>query len=114
VRARGQPAGRPPLVVTGPWEIGGLAPARSGHVFQRMQVAETLTGVAEDGTPAPGLAERWTVSTDGLRWRFELRRGVRFHDGAPLDAQAVVRSRCPRSRRSTRSARRPTARSRSA
>ena len=92
VRARGQPAGRPPLVVTGPWEIGGLAPARSGHVFQRMQVAETLTGVAEEGTPAPGLAERWTVSPDGLRWRFELRRGVRFHDGAPLDAQAVVRS----------------------
>ncbi|MFQ5895644.1 MAG: ABC transporter substrate-binding protein, partial [Nitrospinota bacterium] len=39
---------------------------------------------------APGLAERWEVSEDGLRYTFHLRRGVRFHDGSPFDADAVV------------------------
>lgn len=34
----------------------------------------------------PGLATRWTVSPDGLRYRFDLRKDVRFHDGTPLTA----------------------------
>jgi peptide/nickel transport system substrate-binding protein len=38
----------------------------------------------------PGLAERWEMSADGRQWTFHLRRGVRFHDGTPLDAEAVV------------------------
>ena len=38
----------------------------------------------------PGLATAWQVSGDGLRWTFELRPGVRFHDGTALDAAAVV------------------------
>ncbi len=38
----------------------------------------------------PLLAERWEVSSEGLVWDFILRAGVRFHDGTPLDAQAVV------------------------
>jgi peptide/nickel transport system substrate-binding protein len=37
----------------------------------------------------PALAVRWTVSHDGLSYRFELRRNVRFHDGTPFDAEAV-------------------------
>ncbi|MCW2241203.1 ABC transporter substrate-binding protein [Azospirillum canadense] len=37
----------------------------------------------------PALAERWTVSDDGLTYRFTLRDGVTFHDGTPFDAQAV-------------------------
>lgn len=38
----------------------------------------------------PGLATAWEVSSDGLRWTFTIRRGVVFHDGTPLDADAVV------------------------
>lgn len=38
----------------------------------------------------PGLATSWTVSPDGTRWTFQLRDGVEFHDGTPLDASAVV------------------------
>jgi peptide/nickel transport system substrate-binding protein len=38
----------------------------------------------------PALATRWTVSKDGTVWTFRLRRGVRFHDGTPFDASAVV------------------------
>ncbi len=39
----------------------------------------------------PGLAESWRVDpSDSRRWIFTLRRNVRFHDGSPFDADAVV------------------------
>ncbi|HEV3027504.1 MAG TPA: ABC transporter substrate-binding protein [Planctomycetota bacterium] len=38
----------------------------------------------------PKLAERWMVSPDGKTLTFDLRRGIVFHDGTPLDAAAVV------------------------
>ena len=37
----------------------------------------------------PGLATKWTVSSDGLTYTFELRKGVKFHDGTAFNAQAV-------------------------
>jgi ABC-type transport system substrate-binding protein len=37
----------------------------------------------------PRLAERWETSPDGKTWTFHLRKGVRFHDGTTLDAEAV-------------------------
>ncbi len=38
----------------------------------------------------PSLATSWETSDDGLTWTFHLREGVRFHDGTPVDADAVV------------------------
>lgn len=38
----------------------------------------------------PKLAERWTVSSDGKKITFDLRRGIVFHDGSPFDSEAVV------------------------
>jgi len=40
----------------------------------------------------PCLATSWTIGDNGRRWRFTLRRGVRFHDGTPFDARAVLYS----------------------
>ncbi len=37
----------------------------------------------------PGLAERWTISEDGLVYTFILREDVLFHDGTRFNAQAV-------------------------
>jgi len=37
----------------------------------------------------PGLAERWEVAPDFKSYTFYLRRDVRFHDGTPLNAEAV-------------------------
>src|SRR5207249_5629914 len=54
------------------------------------EIFETLVATAADSTDiVPGLAESWTTSADGLAWTFKLRRGVRVHDGTPLDASAV-------------------------
>jgi peptide/nickel transport system substrate-binding protein len=54
------------------------------------RIAETLVMFPDESTqPAPGLAESWTVSRDGLQYTFKLRKGIRFHDGTPLNAEAV-------------------------
>ncbi|MFQ6031035.1 MAG: ABC transporter substrate-binding protein, partial [Dehalococcoidia bacterium] len=38
----------------------------------------------------PMLAESWEYIKETGTWRFHLRKGVKFHDGQPLTAQAVV------------------------
>src|SRR4030095_7806151 len=55
------------------------------------EIFETLVATRPDSTEViPGLAESWTTSPDGMVWTFRLRRGVRFHDGTPLDPPAVT------------------------
>ncbi|MFQ5794750.1 MAG: ABC transporter substrate-binding protein [Candidatus Bipolaricaulia bacterium] len=41
------------------------------------------------GEIEPKLAESWTVSSDGLTYIFNLKRGVKFHDGSALTAEDV-------------------------
>jgi oligopeptide transport system substrate-binding protein len=50
--------------------------------------------VTEDATGRliPGMAERWEASGDGRIWTFHLRPGLRWSDGAPLDAAQIVAS----------------------
>ncbi|CAG9179277.1 ABC transporter substrate-binding protein [Cupriavidus respiraculi] len=83
---------RDALRVVGPWELSSLDPLRSGYLFSRMQVTETLVDYDAAGRPAPGLAAGWQVSADGLQWRFALQPGARFHDGTPVTAGHVVAS----------------------
>lgn len=40
-------------------------------------------------TVAPGVADKWEISADGLTYSFHIRSGLRFQDGTPLDAKAV-------------------------
>src|SRR5262245_46199585 len=57
------------------------------------QVFDTLVIFRESTTDVePSLATRWTVSRDGLTWSFTIRERVRFTDGTPLTAAAVVAS----------------------
>ena len=53
-------------------------------------VMEGLTKRDKDLKIIPGLAERWETSDDGRRWRFYLRRNVKFHDGSPFTADDVI------------------------
>ena len=52
-------------------------------------IFEGLTRIAENGSVQPALADHWTISDDGLHYRFFLRSGIRFHDGAVLTAEDV-------------------------
>ncbi|MEW6704493.1 MAG: ABC transporter substrate-binding protein [Pseudomonadota bacterium] len=52
-------------------------------------VLETLTKIGPDGRVSPLLAERWTVSPDLKAWTFQLKKGVRFHNGEPFDSATV-------------------------
>ena len=47
---------------------------------------DTLVQFVGGDEVAPGLAESWTVSDDGLTWTFKIREGVTFADGSPLTA----------------------------
>ena len=57
-----------------------------GYVF------DGLTRFTPDARVEPGLAERWDVTPDGIRYTFHLRRGVSFQDGRPFTARNVIHS----------------------
>jgi peptide/nickel transport system substrate-binding protein len=52
-------------------------------------VFETLTKINSDGTVSPLLAEKWEVSPDLKTYTFTLRKGVKFQNGEPFNANAV-------------------------
>ncbi|MFL4995222.1 MAG: ABC transporter substrate-binding protein [Microvirga sp.] len=55
-------------------------------------IYEGLTAIDKDLKIVPGLAESWTVSSDGRAYAFKLRSGVKFHDGSAMEAEDVVSS----------------------
>ncbi len=48
-----------------------------------------LVALDDSLRPTPALAERWETELGGARYRFHLRRGVRWHDGVPFTAADV-------------------------
>ncbi|WP_427913724.1 ABC transporter substrate-binding protein [Ramlibacter sp. MMS24-I3-19] len=52
-------------------------------------IYETLTKINQDGSVTPLLAESWEVSPDLTTYTFKLRKGVKFQNGEPFNAQAV-------------------------
>ena len=63
-----------------------MAAAGQGAVF------DGLTEVAADGSLRGELATSWQASYDAKTWVFDLRTGVKFHDGTPFDVASVVES----------------------
>lgn len=72
------------------FEFSSLDPTRSGFVFTRMQVVETLLNVNAKGDVTPGLASDWAIEDNGMRWLLTLRDNVAFHDGTTVKAQHVA------------------------
>jgi peptide/nickel transport system substrate-binding protein len=72
-----------PLTMDPQSQNEGLTNSMNGQVYER------LTSNDKTLTIVPGLASEW-AQTGPLTWRFKLRPGVKFHDGAPLTAEDVV------------------------
>ncbi len=90
------PAAVPAIVVTAGMtgEPSTLDPAQAwdsasspiiGNIFETLVRLHPRTLAIE-----PWLAESWEARDGGRSWLLRLRPGVRFHDGTPCDAAAVV------------------------
>lgn len=82
------------LVHARPTDSGTLDPGQmtQGESWKVVaQIFDTLV-IYKPGTfeIQPNLATSWETSEDGLQWTFHLRDDVTFHDGTPLDAEAVA------------------------
>jgi peptide/nickel transport system substrate-binding protein len=58
--------------------------AHHGHVF------EGLTSRGKDLKIGPALAESWEILEGGKKWRFKLRKNVKFHNGEDFTADDVI------------------------
>ncbi|MCL6284829.1 ABC transporter substrate-binding protein [Ruegeria sp. 2012CJ41-6] len=59
-------------------------------VIARRAVSETLTEIGPDGALRAELATAWESDAEARIWTFDLKPGVRFHNGAPLRATDVI------------------------
>ncbi len=66
-----------------------MAPAAAIGEIVHYNILEGLTKINVDGSVSPLLAESWKMDADGKAFTFKLRKGVKFSDGSPFDAEAV-------------------------
>src|SRR6267143_1437693 len=74
------------ITVLDPWNV-----TDGNSLLVTRQIYESLVDYEPTGFKiVPKLAETWSVSADGKTWTFNLRKGVKFHDGTDFNADAVV------------------------
>ncbi len=66
-----------------------VAPAAAIGEIVHYNILEGLTKITMDGAVLPLLAETWRHTPDGKTYTFELKKGIKFSDGKPFDADAV-------------------------
>lgn len=77
------------------WEPVGFFPIRaidSGSYYAQTLVYEGLVKYDPEIKIVPGLAEQYSISDDGLRYEFRLRKDLRFSDGTPITLKDVETS----------------------
>jgi peptide/nickel transport system substrate-binding protein len=90
--AAGTTARQTTLVVAQGGDPGALNPAitTSGNTHPVTdQIFNGLVGLDEQLNPVPELAESWSIEDGARAYRFALRRGVTWHDGAPFTSADV-------------------------
>lgn len=91
----GDPAAEGTPATGGTLRVGMYTEARSfdptiGSNLMASAVYDSLLKLDQKGEPQPYLAESMTTPDEGTTWLLALRPGVTFHDGTPLDADAVL------------------------
>ncbi|MEP3276601.1 MAG: ABC transporter substrate-binding protein [Stappiaceae bacterium] len=84
------------MVIAGRQPVSHLDPALKYDLAVRMMQQQLYDALVKyEGNPSeikPWLAESWTTSEDGLTWTFTLAKNAKFHDGSPVNADAVIYS----------------------
>ena len=57
--------------------------------FVTTKIGQGLTGIVDDGTPVPALADHWDVQNDGHTYTFYLRDNLFWQDGTPVTADSL-------------------------
>ena len=80
------------LTFSWPTNAGPLHPHlySPNQMYAQSMLYEPLVRYVEGGKILPALSTAWEMEEDGRAWRFTLRPDVRFTDGTPFDAAAVV------------------------
>ncbi len=55
-------------------------------------IYDTLFGTDAKSQVQPQMVDTWTASPDKRLWTFKLRKGLEFHDGAPVTGEDVIAS----------------------
>ena len=77
--------------VTNPWTPKAMQ--CDSYCQQRARTFyDPLVAVGSDNLPHPFLAESVTPNADFTEWTIKVRSGIKFHDGTPLNADAVIRN----------------------
>ncbi len=76
-------------LTTEPSGLDPHGPPGSGQNIVLPYLFDTLIYRDAENNYHPFLAESWEVTDDGQTITFHLKEGVTFHDGTPMDAQAV-------------------------
>lgn len=69
--------------------IDPMASSDSVDVRTLYNIYGTLINIDSDGKVSPGLARYWHVHEDQVTWEFQIRKGVKFHNGETLTAEDV-------------------------
>src|ERR1700743_416369 len=78
-------------LTTGQPDRGAGAYQFTAYTIYDPLVAWDMDVADKPGKLVPGLATEWKVDeADKTKWRFTLRKGVKFHDGSTFDADAVI------------------------
>jgi oligopeptide transport system substrate-binding protein len=83
------------LVRLGDAEIRTFDPHLFTELASSRVAADQFVGLTRfdgRGEVIPALADQWTVGANGLNWRFPVRAGLKFSDGAPITAAVIVGS----------------------
>ncbi len=86
----GSGSGKPAELVFGAYRDLVNGPNDPYYAHNELNIWESLTYLDNDLVAQPQLAESFQMAPDGLSWTFKLRPNVKFHDGVPFDADAVV------------------------
>src|ERR1041385_4763431 len=95
IGSKGQPPAARTMKAVMHADLRGLDPiwtTANISAYHGAMVYDTLFGLDGDFKPQPQMVSKWGLSDDKLTYTFQLRDGLKFHDGSAVTSDDVVAS----------------------